>query len=83
MSGVPKNPLNKSKSSLEDMLTSNMIRSEINDLQYTSRKDFLLGTASIENEWDRYISNMKRFEVDTYIEIMQKSYDDYQAWLNG
>ena len=34
---MPKNPMNKSKSSLEDMLTSNMIRSEINDLQYTSR----------------------------------------------
>ena len=65
------------------MLTSNMIRSEINDYQYTCRKEFLLGTASIENEWDRYISNMKRFEVDTYIEIMQKSYDAYQAWLNG
>lgn len=80
---MPTNPLNKTKSSLEDMLTSNMIQADINDLQYTSRKEFLLGTASIENEWDRYISNMKRFEVDTYIEIMQKSYDAYQAWLNG
>ena len=65
------------------MLNSNMIRTDIDGYQYTSRKEFLLGTASIENEWDRYISNMKRFEVDTYIEIMQKSYDAYQAWLNG
>lgn len=41
------------------MLNSNMIRTDIDGYQYTSRKEFLLGTASIENEWDRYISNME------------------------
>lgn len=49
--------------------------------QYTWRKKFLLGDASLENEWDTYISNAKRAGVDDYVAILQRGYDDYRSWL--
>ena len=76
---IPDKALPKSKFSLENMKTWNAISPDIDD--YTWRKNFLLGEASIENEWDAYIANLKNLGSDELIRIKQESYDEYLQWL--
>ena len=76
---IPKNPLPKTKMSLTDMKEANLISKDIDD--YTWRKKFLLGEASLENEWDTYIANMKKMGVDELIQLRQIAYDSYLEWL--
>ncbi len=75
-----KNSLPKSKFSLENMKKYNAISPDLDD--YTWRKNFLMGEASLENEWDSYIANMKKLGSDDLIRIKQESYDEYLKWLN-
>lgn len=75
-----KNFLPKSKFSLENMKKYNAISPDLDD--YTWRKNFLMGEASLENEWDSYIANMKKLGSDDLIRIKQESYDEYLKWLN-
>lgn len=77
---VPKKSLPKIKMSLTDMKEASLLSRDIDD--YTWRKNFLLGEASLENEWDAYIANMKKLGVDDLIQIYQNSYDSYVEWLN-
>ncbi len=74
-----KNSLPKAKMSLENMKKWNAVSPDIDD--YTWRKKFLMGEASLENEWDAYIANMKKLGVDDLIRIKQESYDEYLKWL--
>lgn len=76
---IPKKPLPKTKMSLTDMKEYKLISSDIDD--YTWRKKFLLGEASLENEWDSYIANMKNLGVDDMIKMQQNAYDSYVEWL--
>lgn len=75
-----KNSLPKSKFSLENMKKYNAISPDLDD--YTWRKDFLMGKASLENEWDSYIANLKKLGSDDVIKIKQESYDAYLKWLS-
>lgn len=77
---VPKNPMPKIKLSLTDMKESKLLSEDIDD--YTWRKKFLMGEASLENEWDSYIANMEKLGVKDWIQMYQNAYDDYLTWLN-
>ena len=77
---MAKNSLPKAKLSLEDMKKYNAISPDLDD--YTWRKKFLMGEASLENEWDSYIANMKKLGSDDVIGIKQKAYEEYKQWLN-
>ena len=77
---VPKKSLPKIKMSLTDMKEASLLSKDMDD--YTWRKKFLMGEASLENEWDAYIANMKKLGVDELIQIYQNSYDSYVEWLN-
>ena len=67
------------KFELSDMKTVNAISDDLDN--YTWRKKFLLGEASIENEWDSYIANFKKLGVDDLVTTYQKAYDAYLEWL--
>ena len=75
-----KNSLPKSKFSLENMKKYNATSPDLDD--YTWRKKFLMGEASLENEWDSYIANLKKLGSDDVIKIKQESYDAYLKWLS-
>ena len=77
---MPKNSLPKAKMSLANMKKWKTTSQDIDD--YTWRKNFLMGEASLENEWDSYIANLKKLGVDDLIQIKQESYDEYIKWLN-
>ncbi len=42
---------------------------------------FLSGTASLDNDWDNYVSQMNRLGLQKAIGIQQNAYNSYQAWL--
>ena len=77
---MPKNSQPKAKMSLANMKKWKTTSQDIDD--YTWRKNFLMGEASLENEWDSYIANLKKLGVDDLVQIKQESYDEYIKWLN-
>jgi putative aldouronate transport system substrate-binding protein len=42
-------------------------------VQNTAR--FVMGTQSIDSGWDKYVGDLKRLGLDTYMKIMQEAYD--------
>ncbi len=77
---MAKQSLPKAKMSLSNMKKWNGISGDVDD--YTWRKKFLMGEASLENEWDSYIANLKKLGADDMIQIKQESYDEYLKWLS-
>lgn len=41
-----------------------------------ARASFVSGAWSVENDWDRYVSDLQGYGLERYIEILQKAYDD-------
>ncbi len=39
------------------------------------RDKFITGEASIDAEWDRYVSSLKALGLDTFVEVYQSIYD--------
>lgn len=42
---------------------------------------YLSGTASLDNEWDAYVTQMNKLGVSETVKIYQESYNSYKAWL--
>ena len=42
---------------------------------------FLSGTASLDNDWDTYVSQMNRLGLQDAVSIQQAAYNSYKAWL--
>lgn len=43
---------------------------------------FITGDMDIEKDWDGYLEEMKKQDVDGYIAVMQEAYDSYKANLD-
>ena len=39
---------------------------------------FITGQRDIETEWDSFVQGFEGLRLDHYLEVMQKTYDDYQ-----
>ena len=76
---MAKQSMPKMKHSLENMKRLNAITPKVDD--YSWRKKFLLGEASVDNEWDTYIANMKQQGAYEMVDIYQETYEEYLDWL--
>lgn len=44
--------------------------------------EFIVGTRSLENDWDAYLSDLEKYGLERYMELQQEGYDLYVSQSN-
>jgi len=52
------------------------LRTQINDYVNESIVRFITGDLNIETEWDAYVDELNNLELDKYLDMLQKAYDN-------
>lgn len=45
----------------------------------TSVAQFITGELSLEKDWDSYVETLKGYGVETYVNLYQKAYDEFNS----
>ena len=43
---------------------------------------FITGDMDVEADWDAYLAELNKMDVDGYVKVMQEAYDSYQQSLS-
>ena len=53
------------------------LSSVINDYMIKSVAQFVTGDRSVDQDWDAYLSELERYNLDKMLELYQKAFDNY------
>jgi len=79
----PKYTLYKSSVNEEEIMEDQLLRTDVVTYANDSRKAFVKGERSIENEWDAYMQQMKSFEADKWVGMHDSAYQRLLEWMNS
>lgn len=60
----------------------NTIRTSLQEYVRTSVAQFITGELSLENDWESYVSTLQNYDVETYLSLYQKFFDEYNSAEN-
>lgn len=60
----------------EDVGVLTVIAREIKSYVRTSMNEFIIGSKSLDEDWDAYVQGFERLELDRYVSIYQAALDD-------
>lgn len=63
----------------EDAARLSELRTDIFTTLTLKRAEWVTGVADIDAEYDSFVEDMKKMGIDEFVEIMQKTYDNYLA----
>lgn len=63
----------------EDYETFNSIQTSLRDYVRTSVAQFITGELDIEKDWDSYVQQLQSYDIDTYLSLYQKAFDEYNS----
>lgn len=72
-------PKNIFLASEDDSETFATLKTSLTEYVKTSMAQFITGELSLDKDWDSYVQTLQNYGVDTYVELYQKAYDDYNA----
>ena len=67
----------------EDATTIANLQTDIFNIVEENKADWILGRADVEEDWDKYLKELKSVGIEEYMEIMQKSYDVFKKALDS
>lgn len=66
----------------EDAERLSVIQTDLFSHLEKKKADWMTGKADVEAEWDAYLAELKKLNVDEFIKINQKAYDVYNEAMN-
>ena len=54
-----------------------------NNYAHEMRFKFVSGGASLDNNWDSYVAQLKKLGMDETLKIHQQAYNRYRVWMNN
>lgn len=57
------------------------LNDKVTEYMESSTESFLNNSKSIENYWDGYVANLKKFGVDELVKVKNDAYNRYAEWL--
>ncbi|MBO4940611.1 MAG: extracellular solute-binding protein [Clostridia bacterium] len=58
------------------------LQTDIFNAVEVNKADWILGRSDVEEDWDKYLKEMKSIGIEDYVNIMQKSYDSFKKALD-
>lgn len=55
------------------------LRTSLQEYVKTSVAQFITGELSLEKDWDSYVKTLKNYDVETYVKLYQKAYDEFNS----
>ncbi len=59
----------------EEQEKLDLVSTDVTSYFKEMRDKFIIGQASLDSDWDSYVSTMKSLGLDTYVEVFQSVYD--------
>lgn len=63
----------------EDFETFNNIQTSLTEYVKTAVVQFITGEMSLENDWKSYVDALQSYDIDTYLSLYQKAFDEFNA----
>lgn len=61
----------------EDAASFNEMATNINTYVGKSVAEFVIGSKSLDSDWDNYLKDLQKFKLDEFLKLYQKAYDSY------
>ncbi len=71
---LPKNIFLENSDDSERFAT---LQTSLQEYVKTAMAQFITGELSLERNWDSYAATLKNYDVQTYVQLYQKAYDEY------
>lgn len=55
------------------------LQTSLQEYVKTSMAQFITGEMDVEKDWDTYVKTLDSYEKDSYVELYQKAFDEYNA----
>lgn len=62
-----------------DYETFSSLQTSLQDYVRSAVAQFVTGELDIENDWDSYVQQLQSYDIDTYLSLYQKAFDEYNS----